>query len=174
MTKLTASPAARAAAMRTGKLVMSARQVQPAPKLPEATAATPPPQSAEGGEQLQQHCEVEALLRVCFPEAFRVPRPPLAIGIDKQVLDVAGADIDRKTLTCVLRFWVSRPDYLDAVAHGEPRVNLDGSAAGIPTEEQQRSAACRVYGKRRAPAILARIAARRAAHRGVSRYVRRH
>jgi sRNA-binding protein len=52
-----------------------------------------------------------------------------------------------------------RSDYLDAIAHGEPRRNLDGSPAGEPDEAQRRQAAGEVYGAR-AEQVLARIAAR--------------
>jgi hypothetical protein len=40
----------------------------------------------------------------------------------------------------------SRYDYRDAVAHGEPRLNLDGSPAGVPSEDEQQHAARQVYG----------------------------
>ena len=79
-----------------------------------------------------------------------------AIGIHKQILDVAGDDIESGRLGAVLKRWVTRPDYLDAVAHGEPRRNLDGTEAGMPSEEPQLDAAHRVYGAR-AEAVLERI-----------------
>jgi sRNA-binding protein len=141
--KLIASPAARAAALRTGKLELSV--VAPAPPIPsvsdEAVAA------------------VEALLRERFPEVFRTPRPPLAIGVYEQIL-VAGGDIDVAALKGFLRCWVRKYDYLDAVAHGEARLNLDGTAAGRPSADQQRCAATRVYGAGRGAVVLARLAAR--------------
>jgi sRNA-binding protein len=68
-------------------------------------------------------------------------------------------DIDRYELSRFLKWWCSRPDYRDAIACGETRVNLDGSDAGLPTPEQQEHAARQVYGAR-ADKFLARIRAR--------------
>jgi hypothetical protein len=104
--------------------------------------------------------QVEALLRERWPVAFCVPRPPLAVGIHKQVLELASDAIDPVALGRFMHWWVRRTDYLDAVAHGEARRNLDGSAAGEPDERQRREAARQVYGAR-AEAVLAWIAARR-------------
>jgi sRNA-binding protein len=116
------------------------------------------------------------LERLCgdrFPLAFRgPPRPPLAIGIFNQILDTfVGKNvppssekllqtaitangngknlppIDRYDLGRFLKWWCSRPDYLDAIAHREPRLNLDGSPAGVPTPEQQRDAARRLWAR---------------------------
>ena len=101
-----------------------------------------------------------SLLRERFPAAFRVPRPPLAIGIHRQILEVAGPEIDRHELGRFLKWWCSRHDYLNALAHGEARVNLDGSAAGAPTEEQQLQAARRLKGPLWGDEWLARIKAR--------------
>jgi hypothetical protein len=50
-------------------------------------------------------------------------------------------------------------DYLDAVAHGEERRNLDGTPAGVPTPDQQSSAAITVYGQARGAVMLAKIRA---------------
>jgi sRNA-binding protein len=102
-------------------------------------------------------------LRECCPEAFRVPRPPLAIGIHRQIFEVMGDDLDRRALPHFLRVWVRRFDYLDAIAHGEMRLNLDGSPAGLPTEDEQLHAARRVLGPR-AEKLMAKIASRVAKH----------
>ena len=40
----------------------------------------------------------------------------------------------------ILRYWTKRSSYLKAVARGEPRRNLDGSEAEVPTKEAQESA----------------------------------
>lgn len=103
--------------------------------------------------------QVAALLRDRFPRVFCIPRLPLAVGIHQQVLDELGSDVDAKAVRRFLRSWVTRTDYLDAIAHGEPLLNLDGSPAGLPTPDQQQNAAERVYGAR-AAAVLARIRGR--------------
>ena len=149
---LTASPAMRA---RLGLVE--------AP--PDETAATVEAISVTTEEKAERRAavrEVETLLRERWPVVFCVPRVPLAIGIHKQVLEAAGGDINPVALGRFMRWWVRCPDYLDAVAHGEVRRNLDGSPAGEPDEPQRREAARQVYGPR-AEAVLARIAARRAA-----------
>jgi hypothetical protein len=74
---------------------------------------------------------------------------------------VAGGEVDAKALGLFLGWWVARSDYQDAICHGEPRRNLDGSAADTPTEAQRRQAASQVYGAR-AEAVLRRIAERQA------------
>ena len=67
---------------------------------------------------------------------------------------------DAADLRLFFKFWCSRRDYLDALMRGEPRRNLDGSEAGPPTPEQQEWAAVQIFGKERAAAMLAKIAAR--------------
>jgi sRNA-binding protein len=79
--------------------------------------------------------------------------------IHKQVLEAAGDAIDSVVLGRFMHWWVRKWDYLDAIAHGEARRNLDGSPAGEPDEPQRREAARQVYGAR-AEVVLARIAAR--------------
>jgi hypothetical protein len=105
--------------------------------------------------------KIEALLRERFPAVFcGPPRVPLAIGIHRQILDVVGSDISKEELGSFLGWWTLRWDYLDAIAHGEMRRNLDGSLADAPAAEEQRSAAKVVYGLR-ADEVLARIEAQR-------------
>jgi sRNA-binding protein len=81
------------------------------------------------------------LLSSVFPEAFRLPAVPLAIGIHHQILDVAGDDINPRELSTFMRYWCGRWSYLMAVSRGEQRRNLDGSIAGVPTIEQRNDAA---------------------------------
>lgn len=84
------------------------------------------------------------LLSEVFPDAFRLPAVPLAIGIHRQILDVAGDTIDADELGAFMRYWTTRWSYLMAVARGEPRRNLDGSIADAPTSEQREDAARRL------------------------------
>ena len=196
---LTASPAMRA---RLGLVEVEAPPLEPAlrengggaisPKPDRKAEVDPSPATGlaeEKAARLAEVRQVEALLRERWPVAFCVPRPPLAIGIHKQVLELetrgklsqavtvlgsrgpaadayflASDTIDPVVLGRFMHWWVRRTDYLDAVAHGEPRRNLDGSPAGEPDEPQRREAARQVYGAR-AEVVLARIAARRAAER---------
>ena len=71
-----------------------------------------------------------------WPAAFTRP-VPLAIGISRhiqEVLRTEGETIDRKMIGMALHRWTTQGAYLYAVARGEMRRNLDGSAAGVPEE----------------------------------------
>ena len=133
----------------------------------EAKPPPPPPRPALTDEdrakiaaRTAKNAEIEVLLAEVFPAAFCRPRVPLAIGTYERILDVVSDNIDPADLRAFLKYWCRRRDYLAAMAHGEPRRNLDGSPADVPTETQQRDAANRVYGKDRAPAVLAKIETR--------------
>jgi sRNA-binding protein len=88
-------------------------------------------------------------------------RPAAAAGArhSKEILRLAGDDINEVELGRFFRWWTQRFDYLDAVAHCEPRLHLDGSPAGVPTPDQQCSAAITVYGKERGAVLVAKIRA---------------
>lgn len=60
---------------------------------------------------------------------------PLAIGIDVKIRE-QNPDIDPNTLRQFLKKYVHKPRYLKALLDGDSRVNLDGSAASEPTQEQ--------------------------------------
>jgi sRNA-binding protein len=146
MATLTAPAAARAAAKERGLV--------PPPK-PETLVPTETKDS-EKQIRIAQHREQERiarehlwpLLSKVFPDVFRLPAVPLAIGIHKQILDVAGDSIDPRELSIFLRYWVRRWAYLQAVWRGEPRRNLDGSVADPPTIEQRNDAARKLWGDR--------------------------
>jgi ProQ/FINO family len=165
---LTASPAMLAAAQRR----RAAIEAPPAP-VPKAKPEAPKPDPAPVAVAAPKADHkprwrgrgvydpaIDALLRERWPVAFCVPRPPLAVGIRDQIL-AAGLEVDAKALGLFLGWWVARSDYQDAICHGEPRRNLDGSPAGEPDEAQRRQAASQVYGAR-AEAVLRRIAERQA------------
>jgi sRNA-binding protein len=127
---LTAPTAARAVAQQRG-LVLPTVPVSPNKKQCKA---------AEHREQQRIAREwLWPLLSSVFPEVFRLPAVPLAIGIHKQILEVAGEDIDLRELSIFMR--CTRWSYLQAIRRGEPRRNLDGSIADTPTREQRDDAA---------------------------------
>jgi sRNA-binding protein len=80
------------------------------------------------------------LLKAVTPEVFRIPPVPLAVGIRRQVLDLAGDEVPWNDIAAVLRRWASRYDYIAAIAAGGQRFNLDGSHAGEVTPEHQQFA----------------------------------
>ena len=85
---------------------------------------------AAGRTKHERFNNLLAALRGVAPEAFCSPPRPLAIGIDRQIRDLAGASVSKRDLSWCLRWWTSTPAYLAALAHGGPRVNLDGTIAG--------------------------------------------
>ncbi len=90
---------------------------------------TPVTQTARGLlKKLQQDFQV---IRDC---------QPLAIGIDKQVIEQQ-ADINRKLLRSALGIHTKSLRYLKTLQTAASRFNLDGSAAGEVSEEQRKLAA---------------------------------
>ena len=161
---LTASPAMRAAVEKLG--ITPA----PAPPPPEAVPIPPPPvdpleaeaRAARKAARRAALARVEAVLSAHFPAVFTRPAVPLAVGIHQAILAAAGDVITPQELERFLRHWTRQPGYLDALAHGEPRRNLDGSPAGEPDEAQRRAAVKQVYGDR-SERVWARIEQRRKA-----------
>jgi sRNA-binding protein len=84
------------------------------------------------------------LLKAVAPEVFCIPPVPLAVGIRRQVLDLAGEEFGWHDVAAVLRRWTSRHDYVIAVATGGQRLNLDGTSAGEVAPEHQRFAQTQV------------------------------
>jgi hypothetical protein len=81
-----------------------------------------------------------AVLCQRWPLAFCKPRVPLAIGIGKELFVLLGEETSKVTFGMAMRHWISRSDYLGAVARGEVRRNLDGSPASEPTEGERQNA----------------------------------
>ena len=102
---------------------------------------------------------IEADCRGRWPAAFRVPRPPLMVGVREKMIE---AGIEPGDAEVFLAWWCTRPDYFDALAHGEPRVDLDGTPVGLPRDRDRYLAAVGCYGRHKAREVLARIDARQA------------
>jgi sRNA-binding protein len=139
MPTLTAPIAARAAAQQRG-LVLAP---EPKPRDPEREERRTRQQAARA--------RLWSVLSTTFPEIFKLPPVPLAIGIHKQILEVAGDDIDPGDLGAFLRYWVRRWSYLHAIWRGEKRRNIDGSVAGVPTVDQRNAAGYWMWGARHRP-----------------------
>jgi sRNA-binding protein len=71
-------------------------------------------------------------LFAAFPEAFKYPPVPLAIGIGPRLCELLSPEFKPAEIRVFLHAWTSGPRYLKAVARGEMRRNLDGSPAGLP------------------------------------------
>jgi sRNA-binding protein len=81
---------------------------------------------------------------------------PLAVGIHAQLAELLAGEADAVAIARFLRHHTSRIPYLEAIARGEPRRDMNGIEAEPPTEDQ------RQYATRG----LAIIAKRKAAKRG--------
>ena len=143
MPTLTAPAAARAAVQQSG-LVIAAEPAQ----APAAPTAKPRKAAALREQQRLAHDRLWPILVEVFPDAFSLPTRPLAIGIHRQILDIAGDSIDPAELGAFMRYWTMRQPYRLAVWRGEPRRNLDGSEAGAPTIEQRNAAGRELWGAR--------------------------
>ena len=147
MATLTAPTAARAAAQQRGFVIPA----EPEPALAANDVALSQKRIRAAEHREQQRIARERLwpiLSEVFPEVFRLPAVPLAVGIHQQILDVAGDSIDPAELSAFLQYWTRRWAYLKAIWRGEPRRNLDGSVAGVPTIEQRNAAARQLWGER--------------------------
>jgi sRNA-binding protein len=80
------------------------------------------------------------LLKAVAPVVFRIPPVPLAVGIRRQVLDLAGDEYTWNEVAAVLRRWTGRYDYVVAIAAGGQRFNIDGTPAGEVMPEHQQFA----------------------------------
>jgi hypothetical protein len=129
--KLTASPAARAAvAVRAGVMASPGRR-QPA----AASVRQAPEQQQEKFRQMRaRQREFTKLLQDHWPVAFCDPPVPLAIGIHHQLRKALGTSRHYSAIATALGWWTNRSDYLAAVARGEPRRGLDGTVAGEVSE----------------------------------------
>jgi sRNA-binding protein len=76
---------------------------------------------------------------------FCEPAQPLAIGIYKELVRALAPTYSRREIKYAVHWWCDRRfDYLQALAAGHQRVNLDGSPTGtFPTDEQRQIAANR-------------------------------
>jgi sRNA-binding protein len=91
----------------------------------------------------------KAILCERFPAVFCLPRVPLAIGIHRQIRARLGNEVTTRPLSAILAWWTKQPDYLEALARGEMRRNLDGSPAVESNEVARQRAAKRLSKKPR-------------------------
>ena len=143
-------------------LRLSAKKAPPAPAKAKAPERTPEEKAervrAAAQRDAQAHLEAvqrrqrrvreaRAELRRRWPEAFTTP-VPLAIGVDK-LIRAEMPEMTAMRLKEVLGPWIYSVAHLRAVAAGVEHINLDGSPAGVPDEEQ-RAQAVEELRKRRA------------------------
>ncbi len=91
---------------------------------------------------------LEVMLRGLVPAVFHDPPVPLQIGTSYQLIALLEGEAEPETVRRFLRGWTSRSGYLQALARGGPRYDLDGHPAGeAVTQEQRDTAARRLAGR---------------------------
>jgi ProP effector len=86
---------------------------------------------------LARHREIQQHLNTTLPGIFERHAPkPLALGTTRSLIEQV-PDIPPWELRAFIRFWCSRRRYLEAVARGGARFDLDGKAAGEVSEPHQ-------------------------------------
>lgn len=128
---------------------------KPVVRSPDDHPAVPSNKQRKRAEFLQRQRAARdhlwPLLSARFPLVFKLPAPPLAIGIHKAILEATAAaadEVDPRELSRFLRFWTTRWSYLRVVHRGEERCNLDGSAVGAPTVAERNDAGRRLWDER--------------------------
>lgn len=102
--------------------------------------------------------ETIRILQSQFPAAFPLdgrPPKPLAIGVFGTIREATRDDISNTRLKRALAWWCGRLAYVEAVAAGGQRYNLDGHPAGDISDADRQSAAERVVEVKARLAVLA-------------------
>jgi sRNA-binding protein len=102
-----------------------------------------PPPSSAFSKTARRRARVNTLserLFEAFPELFKYPPVPLAIGIGHRLCELLSPEFKPAEIRFFLHAWTSGPRYLKAVSRGEMRRNLDGSPAGLPEPEHRAAA----------------------------------
>jgi hypothetical protein len=105
---------------------------KPAVAKPSAKVALDPVKAAAEAAKARRRrvAEVVAALRVRCPKVFGDPPVPLKIGIGDDVIALLAGTYGRKVTKRALSFWTKRNVYLEALARGGARYDLDGTIAG--------------------------------------------
>jgi len=83
-----------------------------------------------------QYQEVLHILQKLYPHSFTIPVKLLAIGIHKELLQLAPNGFSRKRIRMFLRKYCQSFMYQKILVEGAVRVNLDGSEHSKVTKEQ--------------------------------------
>jgi ProP effector len=87
--------------------------------------------------------DIMAVLADLWPAAFSLEprlRRPLKVGIDKDVLALAGGAITPEELKVALGSYTGAKAYLKTLQEGAPRIGLDGKQAGQVSANDARHA----------------------------------
>lgn len=129
----------------------------PRPARPACAAAQKVPSKLPASKRQRQALATLEIMHVRWPKAFPPPGSrarlhPLAIGIHAQIA-AAAPDLTARRIDLALRAWTGRLSYLEALAKGRPRVDIDGRPVAQVTETERDDARERLRLKRQgAPA----------------------
>jgi ProP effector len=124
---------------------------------PVRTAGPKAPPTPLASKRHRQALATLAIMHVRWPKAFPSPGSrarlhPVAIGIHAQIA-AAAPDLTARRIDLALRAWTGRLSYLEALAKGRPRVDIDGRPVAQVTEAERDDARKRLRLKRQgAPA----------------------
>lgn len=96
-------------------------------------------------------------LRDRYPKAFPTDPGavmPLMLRVHKPLIR---AGYDPKAVSAALKEYVNAPAYLEALAAGKPRINLDGETVGFVSEQHQADAKAWLESPEGRPALLWKI-----------------
>ena len=116
---------------------------KPAPSDPQRPKATPPPKTGNRDPEVEHRAA--KWLRASYPDLFGGEAKPLALGAGAAIAKARPEGVSHKGIQRAIRRWTNRQAYRRALAaEGSRRFNLDGSDAGLVSDEHRELAQQRV------------------------------
>ncbi len=124
----------------------------PQPVRPAHVPAPKTPLKSSASKRQRQALATLQIMHVRWPRAFPPPGTrarlhPLAVGIHDQIA-AAAPDLTVRRIDLALRAWTGRLSYLEALAKGRPRVDIDGRPVAQVSEAERNDARERLRQKR--------------------------
>jgi len=124
----------------------------PRPARSDRVVAPKAPSKLPPSKRQRQALATLQIMHVRWPKAFPPPGSgarlhPLAIGIHAQIA-AAAPDLTARRIDLALRAWTNRLSYLDALAKGRPRVDINGRPVAQITNAERDDARKRLRLKR--------------------------
>ena len=91
------------------------------------------------------------MLRELAPAVFNDCPPPLAIGIDVALIALLAGEFEAAVVACFLADWTRRTPYLEALARGDVRRDLDGCPTEAPDDRAREFAVTLLSRREAAP-----------------------
>jgi len=145
-------PTARPGAKRV--IVLTPQPTPQRPPRPARPARVAVPKAPPASKRQRQALATLEIMHVRWPKAFPPPGSrarlhPVAIGIHAQIA-AAAPDLTARRIDLALRAWTGRLSYLEALAKGRPRVDIDGRPVAQTTDAERDAARERLRLKRQA------------------------